>query len=472
MKSIVQSVSHFQGEIGHNLKLYKEKFSHLEYDISSSLAKLNFFKHLNACGAKKEKGYPLQPIFFAMILLPFLKKSFCHLWGHPRLPQLQGVGKDVFYDALKLRSIHWRRLILRLVRRVIKLGGETPHKDKLLIADDTTNHKRGKKIELVSYVRDHALNRTVLGLKHLVLSYFDGKSFLPLDFSIHASSHRPSGSYSKPVDGRSITGKRRAEANRKKTDVLLEMLQRSYNNGIDAAYVLFDSWFAHPKIIIAIRNIGYDVICRLARNKTKYYYHGPPYTLKQLYRGFARESLQTIASLSLKATTLTVQLADFQAVTLVFAKANKSKKWVVFLSTDTNLSAQEIIETYAKRWSIELFFKDCKQWLYFGKEQNRDFDAIIAHHSLVFIRYIVIAYILRQKGIYSVCHTLFEKMADEIVEQTFAQRVLDYFKLLLCLSIELLSLKIPPEKISQLLELIDSLIKNMLPVELKIMSET
>ncbi len=48
--------------------------------------------------------------------------------------------------------------------------------------------------------------------------------------------------------------------------------------------------------------------------------------------------------------------------------------------------AQEIIEIYAKRWSVELFFKDCKQLLYFGKEQNRGFDAIIAHHSLVFIR--------------------------------------------------------------------------------------
>jgi len=45
-------------------------------------------------------------------------------------------------------------------------------------------------------------------------------------------------------------------------------------------------------------------------------------------------------------------------------------------------------------------------------------------------------------------------MADEIVERTFAQRIFEYFKLLLSLSIELIAVNIPQEKISQLLELI------------------
>jgi hypothetical protein len=472
MKSIIQSVSHFQGEIGHNLSLYKEKFTHLEFDINLALTKLNFCKHLTACGAIKQKGRPLSAIFFAMILLPFFKKSFSHLWEQPCLPQLQGSGKDAFYDALKIQTLNWRSLIFRLAKRFIKLGDDVPIKDKLLIADDTANHKRGKKIELVSYVRDHTQKRSVLGFKHLVLSYFDGKSFLPLDFSIHASGKRPSGSYSKPLDGRSVSGKRRREALRKKTDVLLQMLQRAQKQGIDAAYLLFDSWFAHPKIIIAAYKTGYNVICQLARNKTKYYYRGQAYTLKQLYRGFVKDSLQTITSLGVKAAALRVQLANNQEVTLVFSKSKKAKKWVVFLSTDTTLSAREIIETYAKRWSIELFFKDCKQLLHFGKEQNRDFDAIIAHHSLVFIRYIVISYILRQKGIYSVCKTLFEQMADEIVQRTFAQRILDYFKLLLSLSIELLSIKIPQDMTSQLLELIDTLMINILPIRPIIISET
>ena len=44
----------------------------------------------------------------------------------------------------------------------------------------------------------------------------------------------------------------------------------------------------------------------------------------------------------------------------------------VFISTQTNLSTQEILEMYAKRWSIEVFFRNCKQKLAFDKCQLRE----------------------------------------------------------------------------------------------------
>ncbi len=74
MKTILQSISHFQGEISHNLKSYKEKLFHLEYDINLALAKLNFPRQLKACGATKGKGYPLNHIFFAMLLSRIIHK--------------------------------------------------------------------------------------------------------------------------------------------------------------------------------------------------------------------------------------------------------------------------------------------------------------------------------------------------------------------------------------------------------------
>ena len=51
-----------------------------------------------------------------------------------------------------------------------------PLTEKLLIADDTINPKREEKIELVSYLRDHTIGRTILAMSHLVLSYFDGRA--------------------------------------------------------------------------------------------------------------------------------------------------------------------------------------------------------------------------------------------------------------------------------------------------------
>ena len=67
---------------------------------------------------------------------------------------------------------------------------------------------------------------------------------------------------------------------------------------------------------------------------------------------------------------------------------------------------------------------------------------------------------------------LFEKVADQILEITYTRRIMDYFKLLLCLSIEILSVKIAREKLFQLLKLIDHLIETQLAIAPKIMCET
>ena len=50
-----------------------------------------------------------------------------------------------------------------------------------------------------------------------------------------------------------------------KLDLALQMIQRAFDRGIRAGYVLFDSWYAWPSLIKAIRNINQElhVICRL-----------------------------------------------------------------------------------------------------------------------------------------------------------------------------------------------------------------
>ena len=61
--------------------------------------------------------------------------------------------------------------------------------------------------------------------------------------------------------------------------------------------------------------------------------------------------------------------------------------------TVLELANEEIIRIYAKRWDIEVFFKMAKQHLKLAKElQCWDFDDLIAHTSIVFMRYMFLAY--------------------------------------------------------------------------------
>ncbi|HDL78164.1 MAG TPA: hypothetical protein ENH09_01120 [Bacteroidetes bacterium] len=44
-------------------------------------------------------------------------------------------------------------------------------------------------------------------------------------------------------------------------------------------------------------------------------------------------------------------------------------KWHAFASANTQLSAQNTLKYYSQRWSIEVFFKNCKQYLNYSKKQ-------------------------------------------------------------------------------------------------------
>src|SRR5208283_6063138 len=64
-----------------------------------------------------------------------------------------------------------------------------------------------------------------------------------------------------------------------------------------------------------------------------------------------------------------VRLLFVRGVNQEKAQAGKHD-WAVFLTTDISLEPQRILELYAMRWAIEVYFKEAKQYLGFLKEQS------------------------------------------------------------------------------------------------------
>ncbi len=67
-------------------------------------------------------------------------------------------------------------------------------------------------------------------------------------------------------------------------------------------------------------------------------------------------------------------------------------RWRMLVTTDLQMSFARIIEVYKIRWTIEVFFKECKQYLLLGKCQSQDFDAQIADTTLSLARYLLLSY--------------------------------------------------------------------------------
>jgi ubiquitin len=133
---------------------------------------------------------------------------------------------------------------------------------------------------------------------------------------------------------------------------------------------MFDSWYAWPELINAIRNIkkSIHVICRLKDSNVQYEYNGKKYKLSALYQKVKSQlKKDKRTGLLLKRVTVKLPQSDETAVILFSrgycepeidkpkgSKKKKEPKWVAFLSTDIHLHASTIIKKYTKRWPIEI----------------------------------------------------------------------------------------------------------------------
>ena len=68
------------------------------------------------------------------------------------------------------------------------------------------------------------------------------------------------------------------------------------------------------------------------------------------------------------------------------------KDWALFLCTDARLGMSKVLEVYALRWGIEVYFKEAKQHLGFLVEQTKTFTSHTASIHLCAIRYLMLVH--------------------------------------------------------------------------------
>jgi hypothetical protein len=413
-------------------KQIKNQSVSIDTELNRAFRELNFRSLLKRSGITKHKGYATISLMFLFVVLPFLKRKLTDFWSSQCLENQIDAQKDTYYRFMNHERFNWRKLVYFLALKVIAHSDDTPLKEKVLIADDSISAKTGKEIELISYHYDHKARRSILANCYLQLGYHNGISFYPVDMALISSSNRAN-TRLRAIDKRTCGWKRRKEALDKKTTALLQLVDRAWHAGIDASFVLFDSWFAHDTIINSICSIGYGAICRLKKSRAKYGYQGQHYTLKQLWQQVAKKKTRWLSQHNVKAVCLNVTLPKTGDVRLLFVSDSR-KEWQALLCTDLEMEPAQILCYYARRWSIEMFFKDAKQMLYMAKEQSNTFDALIACHSLEMIRYLLIVYILSKRRLTGAVGPLFRQLADDQSMLMMAQSYRDHTTVLLRLN--------------------------------------
>ena len=267
------------------------------------------------------------------------------------------------------------------------------------------------------------------GFRILTLLWSDEYSSIPIDFCPLSSGRDELLTCpAQKCDGRSLAGRIRKQARQKAPDVLLGMLKDAIKAGHKANYVLFDSWFATPKGITAIKKeLSLDVLAMLKKSaKVFYEYQEKQIDLKRIYAMNRKRPGRSKYLLSVEANLIQKekgQIVSRIPVRIVFVRNRaKRKDWIALISTDMDISEEEIIRRYGVRWNIEVYFKTCKQHLKLLKESNSpSFDAFTCHLAIVCVRYMILAVNQRAASDDRTLGELFWLMTAEAAEISFTK---------------------------------------------------
>jgi len=116
---------------------------------------------------------------------------------------------------------------------------EEDRKEVFIVDDSMYERLNAKNVELCGWQYDHANHKNKKGFRFLQLEWSDGNTFPPVSFSLLSSSKKVR--EADKIDHRSHSGRRKAQAQRKGTDVLVKLLQADLKDGVKAYYELFDS---------------------------------------------------------------------------------------------------------------------------------------------------------------------------------------------------------------------------------------
>jgi len=391
-------------------------------------------------------------LLLGLLLFPIYSISNVYSYRNSQLSKTIEAHKNTFYRFKNDFRINWRSVVSKcnkvLFGKIKEVTGDNDTSVKCLILDDTDFEKSTYKTEHISKIWSHVKHSRLFGFKGLFLGLWDGKSFFALDFSLHKekgkdkkklfglTAKQRKKQFTKKREKGSYGAMREKELLNDKISMAITMIKKAKSNGIKADYVLMDSWFFCEAILTSVLSLGSNIIAMAKMGKAKYRFKDCDYSAKELAQLLKqRKKVKWIKALNMYCA----EVEEYKGVPLklYFCKTSKRGKWHLLVSSNMKLGILKAYEIYSTRWSIEVFFKESKNYFGLGKSQSRDFDAQIADISIAIIEYNVFSLVKRFEA-YETIGGLFAHSKDQAMELTISLRIWGFILELLRIIVELI----------------------------------
>src|SRR5574344_1549992 len=372
----------------------KQLFSYL--GVSALLKQANF---------KERAGYgsPVSELYFKEISSCFFSKNktfHCNFTASNQTNVCS--SKSSLYRFLSNEHNNWRKFLLLLASRVISKIKHLSNSDRkfcFVLDDSVLERAKGKEVELLARIHDHVSQSFVKGFTCIQLGWTDGNSYIPVNNALLSSSKEEN---------------RYCEAS-----VAIDLIKQSLNAGICADYVLMDSWFTTEPFIQEVTALGLDVIGMVKALKQRYWYNGKQLNLRKLYQAIPNKHNADIIC------SAKVKTKNGINVKIVFIRnRNSHREYLALLSTDLNISDEDIVRQYSKRWLIETNFRAQKQYFKLGTETYaRNYDNLISFMTMSSVRYVIMEFSRRYNSDTRSLGELFRNTSEQLEDIPFIDAI-------------------------------------------------
>lgn len=245
-----------------------------------------------------------------------------------------------------------------------------------IVIDDTLSRKTGEKMEAVGFFRDPTEGRIVLGHDVVTSFYVDERTAYPIWFALYRKEeHCDPGQF------------------KSKVQLAEELVKHAHDSGIKGKTVLFDSWYFSRQLTKFIEGLGPDWITE-ARSNRALLIGGKSVTLSNFVASLPNEAFQPVEvegkTCFVFSKVVFMRKQGRVRLVVLHGRPDRSDEPKFLVTNRSEWRPGGIIRVYLRRWSVEVFYRDCKQHLGFEDYRLRSATAIRRHWGLVLLAYTIL----------------------------------------------------------------------------------
>lgn len=250
-------------------------------------------------------------------------------------------------------------------------SGANKTKEVLVVIDDTTCMREGKKIEGLGI--HHSADGLVKGQCAVTcVLKIAGERLAWAIQGYMPKSLCPKGAFKSKID---LAGN------------ILEDLRQTLHTSVT---VLMDSWYACAPILLPIIEAGWTFVASIKCNRILEV-NGKRTVIRHLAKGPRDyKTIRLSRKRKLKVAKRIIHLPKVGTVLLFITKGG-AKEARFLITNDLSMSESEMVRLYRQRFGIEIFHKDIKQHLAFGHVFMRSWQGVQTHWTIVMIAHNLIA---------------------------------------------------------------------------------